>query len=250
MDKNLRDMELIQGYLDQSLTENERHEVEYRLKEETNLRNLYTETRQLIEGIRYAHLQKKLEQLRELEAVLPEELSPREKSISFFVPLSIAASIVVIIGVWFFGFRDPRPLNEKLFAQSFETFDSPGSGLTRSEDSNNQTFRAQAYAAYDNGDYQHAIILFKKALQSEKDDPILHLCLGNAYLATNELELAEQTFRHVLQEHEDLVTQSTWYLALTYLRQGNIERTKSTLWEISKSSTYGEKARKLLKELD
>jgi predicted Zn-dependent protease len=250
MERNLRDIELIQRYLDESLTEGERHEVEYRLKEEPILQVLYKETRQLIQGIRYNHLQSKLEQLRELEAVLPNELTPKEKSFSRFVPLSIAATIVIMVGIWFFAFRDTRPLNEKLFAQSFETFDSPGSGLTRSEDSSNETFRAKAYVAYDNADYKQAILLFKKALQTEKDDPILHLCLGNAYLATNQLELAEETFRHMLQEHEDLVTQSTWYLALTYLKQGNIERTKSTLWEISKSSTYGEKARKLLKELD
>lgn len=250
MDQKLRDIELIQGYLDQRLSETERHEVEYRLKEEVNFKSLYFETQQLISGIRYAHLETKLAQLRDLEAVLPNDLSSEQRSISIYVPLSIAASIVVIFGIWFFGFRDPRPLNERLFAQSFETFDSPGSGLTRSEDSNNETLRAKAYAAYDNADYQQAIVYFKKALQTEKDDPILHLCLGNAYLATNELELAEETFRHMLQKHEDLVTQSTWYLALTYLKQGNVERTKSTLWEISKSSTYGEKARKLLKELD
>jgi len=46
-----------------------------------------------------------------------------------------------------------------------------------------------------------------------------------------------------------IVYQAKWYLALTYLKENKMERAKAILWEISKSSTYGEKAQKLLKKL-
>ncbi|MBK5277823.1 MAG: hypothetical protein JJE09_03060, partial [Bacteroidia bacterium] len=76
------------------------------------------------------------------------------------------------------------------------------------------------------------------------------LCMGNAQLEAGQLQEAEKTFKHMLTNHSDLVTQAKWYLALTYLKMNKLERVKATLWEISKSSTYGEKARKLLNELD
>lgn len=251
MDNPARDFELIQGYIDSTLSENELHEVVYRLKEEPALQALHRDYLQIKTGIRYHHLIAKLEQLRSLEAVLPgtEKGHAIPKRTAYLIPLSIAASIIIAVGIWFFSFRDTRPLHERLFAQSFEAFDSPGSGLTRSETSTELTLKGKAYAAYDKGDYVVAIHLFKQELQ-KNDDAITHLCLGNAYLASGDVTNAEETFFHMTTVHQDLITQAKWYLALTYLKQNKMEKTKATLWEISKSSTYGEKARKLLKALN
>ena len=111
------------------------------------------------------------------------------------------------------------------------------------------TWKQKGYQAYDNGRYEEAISLFQNTLK-ENDDPVVELCQGNAYLSIGQADKAELVFRNILDDHEDLVTQAKWYLILSYLKQNKLERAKSTLWEISKSSTYGEKARKLLKELD
>ena len=131
----------------------------------------------------------------------------------------------------------------------YEPFDSPGSGLTRGQNDTVLTWKQKGYHAYDNGRYEEAISHFQNTLK-ENDDPVVELCQGNAYLSTGQADKAELVFRNILEEHEDLVTQAKWYLSLSYLKQNKLERAKSTLWEISKSSTYGEKARKLLKELD
>ena len=129
----------------------------------------------------------------------------------------------------------------------FEPFDSPGPGRERG--TNTITDKGKAYEAYDNGRYDEAMILFEDITKSA-DDPIVYLCLGNAQLKVGQLEKAEKSFNHVLTKHEDLVTPASWYLALTYLKQNRMERAKSALWQISKSSTYGEKAQNLLKDLD
>ena len=256
----MRDNELIQGYLDRSLTEKELHEVEYRLKEEPALKSMHKEYSLLLKGIRYGHLQQKLETLKNLEATAAAKVSDKIEARQVFwepvaialrhlywQPIAIAACILLLVGVWF-TMQPSLPANDRLYAEYFEPFDSPGSGLTRGSD-NEMTLKAQAYEAYDAGDYAQAAGLFEKALL-EKDDPIMHLCLGNAYLKTGNAEKAGAAFQHILDKHGDLVTQATWYLALTYLKEGNLERTKASLWEISQSSTYGEKARKLLKELE
>jgi tetratricopeptide (TPR) repeat protein len=250
MENTTRDFELIQKYFGKDLTDAEKHEVEYRLKEDQAFKDLELEHRKYLTAIRRSHLQDKLVQLKTLEAALPSPgteatVIPLRRN---WIPMSIAAGLVAVVGFWYFSMRDTRPLNEKLFAANFEAFDSPGSGLTRGGDSK-VSIKDQAYEAYDAGQYEIAANLFEQVL-GEKDDAIVHLCLSNAYLATGKTDQAEKVLQHVLHDHVDLVTQAKWYLALTYLKQGNLERTRSVLWEISKSSTYGNKAKQLLNALE
>ena len=254
MDPNYDDIILLERYLEQSLNEDEVRQVEKRLAEEPALKELYQNEKLLVNGIRYGHLKTSLEQLKTLESRLPA-VSQSEKPArvipfkTYWKPMAVAASLV-LISSWYFIFGPERmPLNEKLYTAYFEPFDSPGTGLTRSEMDVPQTWKAKAYEAYDKGDYRSAVGLFEKAL-GENDDPIVKLCLGNAYLAVGQADKAEMMFNKILKEHEDLVTQAKWYLSLAYLKQNKLERARAVLWEISKSSTYGEKAQKLLKELD
>jgi len=248
MENDTRDRELIQGYIEGNLAPSQKSEVDYRLKEEIGFQQLYSEYALLAHGIRFAHLSQKLEQLRSLEAGLPPVEAKQVLLRQYWMPISAAASVLLAAVLWFTLASDPRPLNQELYAAYFEPFDSPGSGLTRSTD-NEKSIRAKAYMAYDAGNYEEASIFLEEALK-EKDDAIMHLCLGSSLLKLGKHEEAERVFQHVVESHGDLVTQAEWYLALTYLYQGKIERTKATLWEISKSSTYGKDARELLKKLD
>ena len=199
-------------------------------------------------GIRFSHLHDKLQHLKSLEAGLPPVKENVISLRTYWLPLATAAVLLISLTFWLYTSDGPASVNEKLYAAYFEPFDSPGSGLTRSTE-DDLTLKAKAYRAYDAKDYETASRLFDDVLK-EKDDAIVHLCLGNSWLAMNKPEEAEKVFQHILENHGDLVTQAKWYLALTFLRQGKIERTKATLWEISDSSTYGNDARELLKQLD
>lgn len=248
MEENLRDIKLVHGFFDRSLTPDELHELEYRLKEEPALKSLFNEHKLLVNGIRFSHLKQQLEQLRTLDKST-EKTSGTGKLMSlYWKPVAIAASILIAAVVWYVVSLPTEPLNERLYIAYFEPFDSPGPGLSRGTE-NEIAVKAKAYIAYDAGNYVEAEGLFQQALKTD-DNPIMHLCLGNVYLKLGKFDDAENTFNHILSEHSELVTQATWYLALTNLKKGNLEKSKSNLWEISKSSTYGEKARKLLKELD
>jgi tetratricopeptide (TPR) repeat protein len=246
MENIQRDRELILGHIEGSLSAQEQVEVEYRLKEEPALQKLVAEYESIVLGIRQAHLREKLQQVRTLESSLPP-VNDRQFSLPVWVPLAAAAVLVISVGVWYLTPKSSESPHD-LYTAYFEPFDSPGSGLTRSTE-NEKNLKARAYTAYDSKDYETASGLFI-ALLKEKEDPIAHLCLGNSWLALDKPAEAEKVFTHILQNHGDLVTPAKWYLALTFLKQGKIERTKATLWEISNSSTYGEKARELLKKLD
>jgi predicted Zn-dependent protease len=248
MEYNERDKDLIMRYLDGGLSRPEELEMTYRLQDEPALQKLLADYGSLATGIRMVRLQEKLVQLRSLEASLPPVEADVISIRRYWIPLSVAAALIISLGLWYIIPTSSGVSYEGLYAAYFEPFDSPGSGLTRSTD-DEKTLKAKAYNAYDAGEYENASQLFV-ALLNEKDDPIAHLCLGNTWLMLDKPIEAERVFVHILEKHSDLVTQAKWYLALTFLRQGKIERTKATLWEISNSSTYGKQARELLKKLD
>lgn len=253
MEGNLHDIDLIQRYLDRSLSDEEKRILEKRLTDEPALKVMYHEHQQLIHGIRYANLQHKLQQLRAMETSLPAlDASKGAKQVWLFSKqgrYAIAASLVLMAALVFGIVRYSGMFQPKeLYAAYFEPFDSPGSGLTRGSE-NELSLKQQAYEAYDAGNYEKAAFLFEQLLP-EADLATIHLCLASSYMSMGRFDQAETTLLHMLKVHSELVTQTKWYLALTYLKQGKLEKTKASLWEISDSSTYGEKAKKLLNELD
>ena len=252
MENFMNDIEWIERYLDRSLSPEEMKVLEKRLEEEPDLRSKYQEHLQLIQGIRYAHLRERLEQLKTLEQSKLNDLTGgEERSIRLipnWKPLAAAAALLVAVASILFIYNR-APLTDRLFAEHFEPFDSPGPGLTRGQGEGTLTWKQKGYEAYDNGRYEEAIESFRKS-QEENHDAIVDLCMGNSYLKLEQYDKAEKVFESMLKDHDDLVTQANWYLSLTYVKEQKLERARATLWGISKSSTYGVKARKLLKELD
>jgi len=261
MKETVQDIELIEKFLNGKMSIEENVVFEEKRAKNEEFKSLLTDMDMLIEGIKQSAVktskEEKLERLKffadvmEMEAIATDEENNVEKKV---VPLyrrpsmlAAAASVALLITVGIYWMQNRAPQNERLYVAYFQPFDSPGSGLTRGNSEENM--KTKAYDAYDNGRYADAIPYFKDILKTN-DDPISHLCLGNAQLGAGQFAEAEATFTNMLEEHTDLVTQAKWYLALTYLKQAKMERAKATLWEISKSSTYGEKANKLLKELD
>ena len=154
----MHDIEWIERYLDRSLTASERLEMEHRLESDPELRSKYESHHELIKGIRLSHLHQKLEQLRTLEKSLPavENSIHETKQVRLFTywkPLALAATLLIIASAVIL-FYDPTPVNEKLFTAYYEPFDSPGPGLTRSQNTGKLTWKEKGYLAYDNNKYQ------------------------------------------------------------------------------------------------
>jgi len=268
MNEHTTDIELIEKFLNGKMTVEEKVLFDDRQAKDEAFKALLSDMDMLIEGITVSAArtskEEKLERLKFFNEIVDMEdrlaaeetvaatndQPNRERIIPIYQKpwaLATAACLALAVTVSIVWMQQRPPQNERLYATYFQTFDSPGSGLTRG--ANEENLKTKAYDAYDNGRYEDAIRLFNQVL-TQVDDPISHLCLGNSLLAVGRYEEAEHTFDHMVENHVDLVTQARWYLALTYLKEAKMERAKATLWEISTSSTYGEKARKLLKELD
>ncbi len=258
------DINLIEKFLGGKMTDEEKKAfAEKRLKDQ-ELNLMLHDMDLLVEGIKLSATktskEEKQQRLKFFDEIMKmeERASEEEKSAprhAKIVPiyrkasvLAIAASVVLVMTVGIYSVQNRAPLNERLYTAYFEPFDAPGIGLTRGN--SEVSLKSKAYQAYDNGNFELATSLFEKVVAEDIDIASVDLCLGNAYLIQGKTDKAEERFTHVLTKHNELITQAKWYLALTYLKQSRLEKAKATLWENSKSSTYGEKAQKLLKELD
>jgi hypothetical protein len=260
MKEPINDIQRIEKFLEGNMSEQERKEFENELNLNQSLKTMMTDMQLLVEGIKMSAAQTTKEEKSDRLKFFAEINDIEKRSFQFSAPaakvvtmykspwvLSAAASVILLVSLTFYLMREQTPVNEQLYAAYFQPFDSPGSGLTRG--TNEVNLKTEAYEAYDIGNYKVAAQAFEQ-ITREKDDAIAELCLGNSYLALNNLPKAERIFTEMLSKHSELITQAKWYLALTYLKENKLERAKAILWEISKSSTYGEKSQELLKELD
>jgi len=249
MENNLQDIEWIERYLDRSLSVDEKKQMEKRLKDEPDLKNKLNEHHQLIQGIRYSHLQNKLEQLKALETSLPEiaadsKTNQRWMEVSWKPLAAAAVFLLLTISYLFYNQKtDPKELYTTYFEPYPNVFEPTVRGDARADQ------RTEAFHAYDQGAYQKAADGFKTLLK-EKSEPGVLLLLGNANLMLGNIEEAQNNFLTLIKNFDELDGQAKWYLGLSYLRQGQKEKARLIFQELGDPEiTYSKKATELLKEV-
>ncbi|MFM9946567.1 MAG: tetratricopeptide repeat protein [Saprospiraceae bacterium] len=106
----------------------------------------------------------------------------------------------------------------------------------------------QGMAAYDQGDYQQAVVLLGRYYQRTKDVNaglflgVSHLMLDDELAAIAVLETC------AAQAEYPALEAINWYLALAFLKDGQTDRARSLLERIPKDGIYGTQAIKLLNE--
>jgi tetratricopeptide (TPR) repeat protein len=252
MSRHLNDTDLVHRYLDRSLTDQEKELFEARLQKEPALKTMCQEHQQLIKGIKYAHLQDKLEQLRTLESKLPD-LAGKQISLNQFAwqpywkPLAIAASITLIAVTLVVLNRKEDPA--QLYAKYFDVYPNVIEPIDR-DGSDEISKRTLAFQAYEAGDYQQASFLFNELL-AKKKEPGMLLLQGNSNLILGNTVEARNNFITLINDFDKYDMQGKWYLGLSYLKEGNLKSAKLILWELSDTeNSYAKKAKELLKEID
>jgi FimV-like protein len=251
MESNYDDIILLERYIEQSLSEEEVRRVEKRLAEEPALKELFQQENLLVKGIRYGHLKTKLEELKMLEATLPAVDRPEGQArvVSFkayWKPLAAAAAVALFISSYLLLTRTTEPA--ELYAQNFKPYPNVFEPVVRGTREQNQ--RAEAFAAYERGDYALAAEDFN-ALLKIREEPEILLLLGNANLILGKTSEAKENFVTLSKDFDDLDGLAKWYLSLCYLKMGDRDSAKVLLEEIAgQESSYQQKARELLKRLD
>ena len=249
-------LDLFEGYFSGKLEEPVRLNIESQLKSDSVFNKAFNEYKVLREGIDYSIMRTLKEDLQTLEQTLPEvqiksptgPVSKEPAMTRRFTLLKVAAAIVLVaVSVIIFQLRQPTSPQD-LYSQYFKPYDnefvSPKRGVDQSLELQVQSFRE-----YDNGNFSSAIEGFNKILEEDQENTLVLFYLGNAQLAENDGQAAIITFKRFLELSQDFTMQAKWYLALSYLKEDDVDEAKVLLEELENNEEIVKQAVKILKDL-
>lgn len=234
-------------YTSGEMSSGEQKDFELALKENDSLRQDFEDYQQMNQGLRAFAYQQMSEKISNWESEIAVE--SQTKVIPFKKWYMVAATILLLIVAafswWKFGLQESTG---DLYASYYQPYPdiltSRGSG---ERDLNEALF------SYEAGNYDVAIEKFDQILADDQNNSELRFYLGQAYLANNEVNNAQIIFTSLLTEKSFALSDANqWYLALAYLKSGNIESTKEILLRINSDTnhTYKEKSKQLLDRLN
>ncbi len=258
-------IDLIEGYLQNKLSDSELKEFEELLIKDEDFGQLFIDMKTLVDGIRYSGskttLEEKLARLQGGETSIPKEGNedqPGKKGVIIFFfnniykyKWAVAASFTffVVAAIVLLNINT-RPTNEALFDEYFTTFENGAGYAIVRGDSVTENIQNMAFYYYDLEEYTLASEYFGQVSSEEFNNVIILFYSGNALLAINQVNGAIDCFKQVIAIGNGLEIQAKWYLALCYLKLDDHEKMYSLLKEIVDSSTrYSEPAKDLLKKI-
>jgi tetratricopeptide (TPR) repeat protein len=238
-------LDIVDRYLEGSLSEQERTAFEERLLQDEKLQQQVDDMKLIRAGIIHASRKAALQNLKTLENTLP---LVEVKVIRFWTNTWLQAAAALLIGLLAYTFWPSSVNEQELFATHFEVYPNIIMPTVRGVVENDSTVKAQAFRAYDQQDYVLAIQLFEKL--SVQDEAVL-LYLGNSYLASGQPEKALLLFERVLNNYDVFDEQAEWYVAVTYLKLEEREKAREALQKVvARESSYKAKALLILEKLN
>lgn len=171
--------------------------------------------------------------------------SPKKKT--YFYYISSAVALAAVFTLFYFSFL--QQISPSSAFEQYHDWNTLPSFQTKSAAVNNL---AEATTLFKEEKYQEALSIFTKyAEESNAYSPNVALYIGVSHLELQNYTEAIKTFDDLKNSKTLDAHKAYWYLALTYLKQENVEKAKSMLEIIvQKSSNYNyKKAQKLLKKL-
>ncbi|MBW1298736.1 hypothetical protein [Aquimarina litoralis] len=161
---------------------------------------------------------------------------------------AIAATIAILIGTYIFSLYNTTSYQE-LYANYLSISDLPS--LVDRGKTNKQPL-IEAQKLFENKKYKETLEILTKEINTiEKDKATVYLYISISQMELNQFEDAEKTFDLLINSKLLDAPKGTWYKALLFIKQNRIEKAKELLNEIAKSSTNykSQEALQLLEEL-
>ena len=173
----------------------------------------------------------------------------KEEKQSVWRKWSIAASVIVLLGLGSLWYVNSSDTTQNLYAQYFEPYKNTVQPIVRGETTKNM--KILAFTAYDDGAYEKAIGFFDDLLASNPD-PVIAFYKANAQMKIGKTNAAIETLKSRIQKTDTIYGEAQWYLALGYLKLEDAENAKKSLKEFLETNTRfkREAARELLKALE
>ncbi len=232
----------IDRYLEGLMSEQESEQFEKELESNIELRKELS----LHRGIRDAVLE---EDIVDLETKINDVRSRSESKGKLrlnykriIVPLSIAASFLLVIGFAFL--LNQSPDYNRIYDQYYEPFPNLISMRGDSEET-----MEKVSELYSNKEYREAIPILMELANSGEERASFYLAAS--YLELDQYEKAKDAFESHLEQYDYLNTQAKWYLALCYLRLDRIDESKEILNGIvDNNKEFADQGKELLNEIN
>lgn len=239
--------QLIEDYLLNRLNPQQRMEFENRLSTDEQLSQQLALRRLAFKGARSAGRDRLRNRLKNIHQEVQKPPAKTRRLWPLITSLAAAVTLLLIGGTLFFRGQNLSP--QELFVQNYQAY--PLSLTSRGEAE--ELERAQLNQRYKNKDYQAALPLFEKLLSQDEKNARLLLGAGISHLELNQTKQAQTYFEAIIAA-QDLRLQETarWYLALSFLKEGQVDAARIALENILKNPQAGtyQKAKQLLKDLE
>ena len=228
---------LIVKFFENTLSEEERKEFNALMNSDEDFKKEVTFRQELISAITLDDRETIKQELQALE-------QPKVNKKSRLLPM--AASFLILIGIssfWFFGNQTTNP--DDLFNTHFEPYRNVVQPIERGNVS--QDTRIDAFAAYEQGNYDEALNNFDVLLANQKD-AIIEFYKANSLMATGQTEQALKILESNLKTNDSLTEKHFWYLALAYIKTGQSDTAKIHLGQLI-ANPYSEYKKEEAKKL-
>lgn len=247
-----QDFHLIEKYFKGTLSEEELHIFNEKLQKDSKFEQEFRDMKFVREGAKESARANALNILQSVEANFAKKETTKI-NVSMRRLVSIAASLIVIATVSYFAISNRTGgtmTGDEVFTAYYEAYPNIVSGIERGENIEINTLSARAYNAYDIKDFSRSANLFAELLDVEKSAEN-YFYSGITNLEAGNLDVAKNHFNTVMNNFAELREQSQWYLAMTFLKEDDLEAGVSSLAVLSlKNSSYGRDSKKVLKSLE
>ena len=213
-DEQLMYEDKIDRYLRGRADREERRAIEERRRTDEAFAEALERDEAIVAGLRAEGDRALKDRLRRVEAANPY----RPARLRHLTPgrwLAVAASVaVVLVAGWWLLSRPGLPVDTaRLLAESFAPYPNRAYNLTKGDTPADP--RAQAYAAYEAGEYARAVAAFAESTAAETADDFYR---ANALLALDRPAEALPLFQELARQPDfALAPHSRWYAALSLL---------------------------------
>ena len=242
MDKN----ELINGYFEGSLSENQLEEFARLLKTDTAFASDFEFQKELQRSLKKEERQ----EIKAMFAGLNIEATTAKTRVVRMRPRLIAASFALLIalGSWLLFFNNTDLNTDQLYAANFAPYENVVHPIERGEQL--EDLKTRAFTAYEDQDYMLALKLFEE-LQIQQGDPYIDFYEAVVLMQLNRHQEAASILETYIKNDGQLKDRARWYLALSYLKLRAITKSEDQLQKlIDRNGFKQEAAKELLKKLD
>lgn len=245
---------LINGYFEDALSEEQRGEFDRLLQADAEFAANFEFQKELQNALRKEERQeiKSLFSNLEIQTVTASEESRPKKTETKVIsirPWLVAASVILLLGLgsWLLFFNDSDLNTDQLYAANFTPYENVVHPIERGEQL--EDLKTQAFTAYEDADFTLALELFKE-LQIQQADPYIAFYEAIVLMQLNKHQEAIPLLEGYIENDGQLKDRATWYLALAFLKQNEIGKSRAQLEKLVKMGSFKKEAsQELLKKM-